>query len=79
MSRRDLLLLGLRPGLGAALRLALVSLLVALMLSGVLSACGKGSVQSPFHVDAGCEAGAAGAPDTDGCLNVGEDAGDPTL
>lgn len=48
-------------------------------LWGALAACGSGSVQSPFHVDAGSEAGAAGAPDTDGGLNVGEDAGDPTL
>jgi len=53
--------------------------LLALALSGMISACGSGSVESPFHVDAGSEAGAAGAPDTDGGLNVGEDAGDPTL
>jgi len=43
------------------------------------SACGNGSVQSPFHVDAGSEAGAAGAPDTDGGLDLGQDMGDPTL
>jgi len=60
------------PGL-VALGLVVVGLL------GVISACGNGSVQSPFHVDAGSEAGAAGAPDTDGGLNVGPDAGDPTL
>ncbi|HYP98468.1 MAG TPA: putative metal-binding motif-containing protein [Polyangiaceae bacterium] len=53
--------------------------IVALTLSGVIYACGNGSVHSPFHVDAGSEAGAAGAPETDGGLNVGEDAGDPTL
>jgi len=52
---------------------------LALALSSGISACGNGSVQSPFHVDAGSEAGAAGAPDTDGGLNLGEDAGDPTL
>ena len=57
--------------------IAIASLLVALL--GLISACGSGSVQSPFHVDAGSEAGAAGAPDTDGGLNVGMDAGDPTL
>jgi hypothetical protein len=44
-----------------------------------LSGCGNGSVQSPFHVDAGSEAGAAGAPDTDGGLNLGDDTPDPTL
>lgn len=57
-------------------------LVVLAAFSGVISACGSGSVDSPFHVDAGSEAGAAGAagaPDTDGGLNVGEDAGDPTL
>ena len=59
-------------------RLAAISL-VGLALSGLISGCGNGSVQSPFHVDAGSEAGAAGAPDTDGGLNVGMDAGDPTL
>jgi putative metal-binding protein len=53
--------------------------LLALGLSSTISACGSGSVGSPFHVDAGSEAGAAGAPDTDGGLNLGEDAGDPTL
>jgi len=53
--------------------------LVLAPLSGSISACGSGSVHSPFHVDAGSEAGAAGAPETDGGLNVGEDAGDPTL
>jgi len=46
---------------------------------GIISACGNGSVQSPFHVDAGSEAGAAGASATDGGLNVGEDTIDPTL
>ena len=68
IGRRDWYLLGLRLGL-VLLRRYL----------GMISACGNGSVQSPFHVDAGSEAGAAGAPDTDGGLNVGEDAGDPTL
>ena len=53
--------------------------LLVLGLSGIISACGSGSVHSPFHVDAGSEAGAAGASDTDGGLNVGDDAGDPTL
>ena len=48
-------------------------------VSSVISGCGNGSVRSPFHVDAGSEAGAAGAPASDGGLNVGEDAGDPTL
>src|SRR4051794_10174177 len=67
IGRRDSYVLGLRLGL------------VLLALLGTISACGNGSVQSPFHVDAGSEAGAAGAPDTDGGLNVGEDAGDPTL
>jgi putative metal-binding protein len=58
-------------------RLARELALVALL--GMISACGNGSVKSPFHVDAGSEAGAAGAPDTDGGLNVGMDAGDLTL
>ena len=55
------------------------------MLSALIAAfagatgCGSGTVHSPFEVDAGSDAGAAGAPDTDGGLNVGEDAGDPTL
>ena len=47
--------------------------------TSLISACGGGSVRSPFHVDAGSEAGAAGAPDTDGGLIVGQDASDPTL
>jgi len=67
IGRRAWYVLGLRFGL------------VLLGLLGTISACGNGSVHSPFHVDAGSEAGAAGAPDTDGGLNVGEDAGDPTL
>ncbi|HKO53507.1 MAG TPA: MopE-related protein [Polyangiaceae bacterium] len=58
------------------MRLAPIFLVV---LSCMISACGNGSVQSPFHVDGGSEAGAAGASDTDGGLNVGPDAGDPTL
>lgn len=59
---------------------SLLTLLVLLLgLTGAISACGSGSVASPFDVDAGSEGGAAGAPDTDGGLNVGEDAGDPTL
>jgi hypothetical protein len=65
-----------RGGFGASLLLLWLS---CTALSGAISACGSGSVESPFHVDAGSEAGAAGAPDTDGGLNVGEDAGDPTL
>ena len=60
-------------------RQVLALLVVLAAFSGAISACGDGSVRSPFHVDAGSEAGAAGAPDTDGGLNVGEDAGDPTL
>jgi len=52
---------------------------VLAVFGGAISACGSGSVHSPFHVDAGSEAGAAGARETDGGLNVGEDAGDPTL
>jgi len=69
-------------------RRALVALahewtLVAALGLGVqllgISACGNGSVQSPFHVDAGSEAGEGGAYDADGGLNVGVDAGDPTL
>src|SRR3954471_16922246 len=63
----------------ASLTLLLRLSLLALVLSSGISACGNGSVRSPFHVDAGSEAGAAGAPDTDGGLNLGEDAGDPTL
>src|SRR5262245_1561242 len=43
-----------------------------------LAACGDHSVRSPFAPDSG-EAGAGGAPDGDGGLNVGDDAGDPTL
>ncbi|MEI9939781.1 MAG: MopE-related protein [Pseudomonadota bacterium] len=66
-----------RCNLGRSGLLALGLLVAA--LSSVISACGNGSVQSPFRVDAGSEAGAAGAPDTDGGLNVGVDAGDPTL
>ena len=53
--------------------------LVFAAISSIISGCGNGSVQSPFRVDAGSEAGAAGAPASDGGLNVGEDAGDPTL
>ena len=49
------------------------------LLACAAPGCGNGSVRSPFHVDAGSEAGAAGAPDDDGGLNVGNDAGDPTL
>jgi hypothetical protein len=44
-----------------------------------LVGCGSNTVKSPFAVDAGSDAGAAGAPDTEGGLNVGPDAGDPTL
>lgn len=36
-------------------------------------------MRSPFATDAGSEAGAAGAADEDGGLNIGVDAGDPTL
>ena len=53
--------------------------LVAAALTLGLPGCGGGSVHSPFHVDSGSEAGAAGAPDSDGGLNIGQDAGDPTL
>jgi hypothetical protein len=52
--------------------------LVCAVGAGFVVACGSGTVKSPFAVDAG-EAGAAGAPDSDGGLNVGDDAGDPTL
>jgi len=68
---------GSRSNLGRGALLAFG--LVLAVLSGMISACGNGSVQSPFHVDAGSEAGAAGAPDSDGGLIVGMDAGDPTL
>jgi len=45
----------------------------------LVAACGDNSVRSPFTPDAG-EAGAAGSSDgSDGGLNVGDDAGDPTL
>ena len=68
---------GTRCKLGRCVLLAPVLVLAAFL--GMISACGKGSVQSPFHVDGGSEAGAGGAPDTDGGLNLGVDAGDPTL
>ena len=49
------------------------------MLSITIGACGQHSVPSPFAMDAG-EAGATGnGDDGDGGLNVGVDAGDPTL
>jgi Putative metal-binding motif len=55
--------------------LSILALPALLFLSG----CGDHSVKSPFATDAG-EVGAAGAPgDSDGGLNVGDDAGDPTL
>ncbi|HET7540760.1 MAG TPA: putative metal-binding motif-containing protein [Polyangiaceae bacterium] len=60
------------------LRALVLTLLALSGLTGVISACGSGSVKSPFHVDAGSEAGAAGAPETDGGLNVGMHE-DPTL
>ncbi|MEO6600618.1 MAG: putative metal-binding motif-containing protein, partial [Polyangiaceae bacterium] len=47
-----------------------------------VTACGSGTVRSPFAGDAGSEtgaAGAAGAADDEGGLNVGIDVGDPTL
>ncbi len=54
--------------------------LPALLLIGIgVPACGSGTVHSPFRMDGGSEAGAAGAADGDGGLNVGQDAGDPTL
>ena len=62
----------------AAWRIVLAGALCTL-LGAASPGCGNGSVQSPFHVDAGSEAGAAGARDGDGGLNVGIDAGDPTL
>ena len=42
-------------------------------------ACGSSTVKSPFLADAGSDAGAAGAATDEGGLNVGLDAGDPTL
>lgn len=54
-----------------------VLLLAALTAS--LAACGSKSVRSPFQVEAGSEAGAGGAPGSDGGLDVGEDPGYPTL
>jgi hypothetical protein len=48
-------------------------------LASSVSGCGSDTVKSPFAVDAGSEAGAAGSHDTEGGLNVGPDAGDPTL
>lgn len=54
-------------------------LLACVAIALVAAACGDGSVRSPFPVDAGSEAGAAGSNDGDGGLNVGVDAGDPTL
>jgi hypothetical protein len=68
---------GSRLKLGTSAWFALELTLAALW--STFSACGNGSVQSPFQVDAGSEGGAAGAPDTDGGLDVGMDAGDPTL
>ncbi len=50
----------------------------AWLVSGV-AGCGSNTVKSPFAVDAGSDAGAAGASDTEGGLNVGPDGGDPTL
>ncbi len=44
-----------------------------------VAACGSSTVKSPFLVDAGSEAGAAGAADTAGGLDVGEGSSDPTL
>jgi hypothetical protein len=50
-----------------------------LLLALAGGACGDHSVHSPFALDAG-EAGAGGAPEeSDGGLNIGDDAGDPTL
>lgn len=52
------------------------------LLFALCGGCGSGTVRSPFVADAGSEAGAAGASgagDEDGGLDVGVDAGDPTL
>ncbi|HWZ88346.1 MAG TPA: putative metal-binding motif-containing protein, partial [Polyangiaceae bacterium] len=55
------------------------SLAWCILVSLGLGACGDHSVRSPFVGDAG-DASAAGSPgDSDGGLNVGDDAGDPTL
>ncbi len=72
-------------GSGTAARLAItprmfaaVCACCAWLASGALG-CGSNTVKSPFAVDAGSDAGAAGAPDTEGGLDIGPDAGDPTL
>jgi hypothetical protein len=55
------------------------SLALCILVSLPLAACGDHSAASPFVTDAG-EAGETGdASDVDGSLNVGMDAGDPTL
>jgi len=41
--------------------------------------CATNTTRSPLRVDTGSEAGAAGASEQEGGLNVGPDAGDPTL
>jgi len=66
-------------GRAAARRVALGCSGLALLCAVLASACGSNSVHSPFTLDAGSEAGAAGASSTDGGLNIGNDAGDPTL
>ncbi len=64
----------------AAARSAFAPLAVCALIASLwVAACGDNAVHSPFAPDAG-EAGAAGASDgSDGGLNVGDDAGDPTL
>lgn len=54
-------------------------LAVALLAGLPLPGCGDGSVRSPFPIDGGADAGAAGAIEGDGGLIIGVDAGDPTL
>ncbi|MET0791919.1 MAG: putative metal-binding motif-containing protein, partial [Polyangiaceae bacterium] len=56
-----------------------LQLLAGIALGLGVPACGSGTVRSPFVSDAGSEAGAAGAADEDGGLNVGMVGEDPTL
>lgn len=71
------------PGLASRFRVWLalnMCVLFGLSLATLGAGCGNSIVRSPFTGDAGSEAGAAGAPaDEEGGLNVGVDAGDPTL
>lgn len=62
------------PCVAAVRRVIAAGVLSAVTLAG----CGKGSVRRPFQADAGEEAGAGGASESDAGLQVGEDAADPT-